>query len=101
MSGGHECRAFFFSKVTEFANWLAGELPNEGYTDEEVEAGFKRLSMAFGFYATLDHVARYVGKADEEVILWPLGQFYTKLRFLAWRAHAQKEYSKLLNKKKD
>jgi len=99
MRGGHECRVFFSGQVLKYAQRLVDELPPQEYTAEEEKAGFPKLYEAFGFYATLDSVARYVGKDDEEVLKWSVDRFYTKLKFISWRAHFQKEYHRIVNKK--
>ena len=99
MPGGHVCGKFFSGQVLEFTKRLADELPAQEYTNEEVEAGFKTIAETFGFYATLDNIARYVGQADKEVLKWNVNEFYTKVKYLAWRAHAQREYQAILNKK--
>ena len=101
MYGGHGCRFFFSGKVLEYAKRLVDELPAQEYTTEEEQAGFKQLGETFGFYATLDGVARYVGKDDEEVLKWSVNKFYTKLKLIAWRAYYQKEYQRIMNNKKN
>lgn len=99
MPGGHECGKFFSSQVSKYSKWLADELPAQEYTNEEEQAGFKRISEAFGFYATMDNIARYVGESDETVMRWSVNKFYAKVRYLAWRADAQRKYQDILNKK--
>lgn len=101
MRGGHECGAFFYAQLSEFKRKLADELPVSEYTPEEEEAGFRRISEAFGFYGTLDKVARYLGCSDKEALRLTVNEFYTKLKYLAWMADAQKQYREILNKKKD
>ena len=100
MHGGHGGRLFFSGQVLKYANKLHDELPQEGYTFEEEEAGFESLAKAFGFYSTLDNIARYVGQTDKEVLKWSTNEFYTKLKLLAWRAHAQKKYGEIMANKK-
>lgn len=101
MYGGHVCGKFFSRQCIEFNQWLADELPPQEYTNEEIEAGFQKLSETFGSYATLDMVARYVSEDDERLIKkWSLIRFYTKVRYLAWKAHSQKRYSEIMSKKK-
>lgn len=99
MPGGHECGKFFSSQVLEYSKRLADELPTQEYTNEEEQAGFKRISETFGFYATMDNIARYVGEDDETVLKWSVNKFYTKVKYLAWRADAQRKYQDILNKK--
>ena len=99
MPGGHECWLFFSGKVLEYAKRLVDELPAQEYTNEEEKAGFPQIYETFGFYATMDTIARYVGKDDEEVLKWSVNKFYTKLKFIAWRSHAQKEYQRIMSKK--
>lgn len=99
MHGGHGGRLFFYGQVTEFAKQLINELPQAEYSNEEKEAGFEEIAEAFGFYATLDNIARYVGQDDDIVIKWPLGKFYTKLKLLAWRADATKKYREIMDRK--
>ena len=92
MPGGHECGKFFSGQVLEYSKRLADELPTQEYTDAEEQAGFKRISETFGFYATMDNIARYVGEDDEEVLKWSVNKFYTKVKYLAWRADAQSQH---------
>ena len=99
MFGGHGSRIFFSGKVLEFVKRLNDELPPSEYTYEEEASGFQRLNKAFGFYGTLDFIARYVNQTDKEVLKWNVNEFYTKLKFLSWKAHAQKEYSRLMQEK--
>lgn len=99
MPGGHECGYFFYAQVRKYKEELANELPVSNYTSEEEAAGFKRLNETFGFYATLDNIARYLGCSDQEALRLSVREFYTKVKFLAWRAHCQKEYNEILNKK--
>jgi hypothetical protein len=100
MYGGHVSRAFFSGQCIEFDKWFRDELPPQEYSNEETEAGFQKLNETFGFYATLDMIARYVGEDDERLVKkWSVMRFYTKVRYLAWRAHTQKEYSRLMEKK--
>ena len=101
MYGGHGGRFFFSSQVLEYAKRLVDELPPQEYTTEEEQAGFRTLGETFGFYATLDSVARYVGKDDEEVLKWSVNRFYLKLKLISWRAHFQKEYQRIMNNKKN
>jgi hypothetical protein len=84
--------------VLEFNKWLADELPPQEYTAEETQAGFIEFSKAFGFYATLDNIARYLGISDKEALKLSVDEFYMKVKYLAWRAHTQKEYQRILNK---
>jgi hypothetical protein len=99
MCGGHVCRLFFSRQVLEYAHRAADSLPESGYTTEEEEAGFKKINETFGFYGTLDSVARYVNQSDKEVLKWSADDFYNKLKLMAWRAHAQKRYSEIMNAK--
>ena len=99
MSGGHVGWVFFFNKVSEYSDRLRNELPETSYTAQEEEAGFMELSQTFGFYQTLDTVARYVGEDDEQVLKWSTSRFYNKLKLLAWRAHVQNKYQKIVSKK--
>lgn len=101
MPGGHGGRAFFSGQVSKYADELATNLPDDGYTAEEERAGFPQIMEAFGFYATLDTVARYVGQDDEDVKNWSVIRFFNKLKFIAWRSHAQKEYQKEMAKKQN
>jgi len=96
MPGGAECRAFFSRQAVEFANGLTDELPVMGLTEEEMAAGWEDFFKAFGFYGTLDRVARYVGQDDEVVAKWSVRRFYTKLKLLSWRAYYEKRYQKIL-----
>ena len=50
----------FYSQVRKYKEGLADELPVSNYTSEEEAAGFKRLNETFGFYATLDNIARAI-----------------------------------------
>jgi len=97
MPGGHVGGVFFSSKVSGYAVRIVDELPSQGYTSEEEQAGFKQINETFGFYATLDTIARYVGQSDKEVLKWSVNEFYNKLKLLSWRAHAQKEYHRIMN----
>ena len=101
MSGGHECRDFFYTQSVEHSKRIIDELPKGEYSAEEEEAGFKRISEAFGFYGTLDTVSRYVGLPDKEVLKWSVNEFYTKLKLLSWRAHSQKEYARIMKSKNE
>lgn len=100
MCGGHGRRVFFSGQVYRYGKRIKDELPPQEYSSEEEEAGFVKVNEAFGFLATLDSVARYVGQ-DDDIILktWSVNKFYNKLLYIAWRAHAQKEYSRIMNKK--
>ena len=90
MPGGHERRHFFYSQVRKYKEGLANELPVSDYSAEEETAGFKRLNETFGFYATLDNIARYLGCSDQEALRLTVREFYTKVKYLAWRSHCQK-----------
>ena len=85
--------------MLEFNKRLADELPTQEYSPEEEAAGFRRISETFGFYATMDNIARYLGVSDKEVLKLTVNEFYTKVKYLAWRAHAQKELQNILNQK--
>ena len=85
--------------MLEFNKRLADELPPQEYTPEEEAAGFRGISETFGFYATMDNIARYLGVSDKEVLKLSVNDFYTKVKYLAWRAHAQKELQNILNTK--
>lgn len=97
MLGGHGGRLFFSGQVLEYSKRLVDELPTQEYTIEEQQAGFEEISKAFGFYATLDSIARYVNEPDESVIKWSVIKFYSKLKLLAWKEDAKKKYRKILN----
>ena len=101
MPGGHECGEFFYGQVLKFNKWIADELPPQEYSPEEEAAGFRGISEAFGFYATLDNIARYMGLTEEEALKLTVNQFYTKVKYLAWRSHAQKELQRILSQRKD
>lgn len=100
MPGGAGSRNFFSNQVHEYSNRLVDELPETKYTADEEEAGFKRLSETFGFYASLDNIARYVGQTDQEVLKWSVNEYYTKLKLLSWRADAQRKYQDIMKNKK-
>ena len=84
--------------MLKYAQRLVDELPPQEFTIQEEKAGFPQLFETFGFYATMDSVARYVGKDDEEVLKWSVNKFYTKLKWMAWQSYTQKEYQKIMNK---
>lgn len=49
----------------------------------------------------MDMIARYVGMDDEELIrTWSVNRFYTKVKYLAWKAYDQKKYQEIMSKKK-
>ena len=100
MHGGHECRQFFSGQFIEHNKRITAELPPQELSQEEIDAGVADISKAFGFYATMDNIARYVGADDKEVLNWSVNRFYTKVKYLAWRAHAQKRLSEILKDKK-
>lgn len=99
MRGGHECGDFFYGQVRRFKAWLADELPVSEYSPDEEAAGFRRISETFGFYSTLDKIARYLGCSDQQALRLSVNEFYTKVRYLAHLAKAQKEYNDILNAK--
>lgn len=99
MFGGLGVGKFFSSQVHSFVVGLVDELPSERYSDEEEAAGFPEIGRVFGFYATMDAVARYVIEADKSVLKWNVREFYTKLKYMAWMKHAVKEHQRLLAEK--
>ena len=85
--------------MLKFNEWLANELPPEEYAPENEP--ISRVAKAFGFYSVLDNVARYVGSDDQEVERWSVNKFYTKVRYLAWMAHADRERREILKDRKN
>jgi hypothetical protein len=101
MPGGHECRGFFSGQVSKFRERFADELPPTETTPEESEAGFGKVSEAFGFYGTLDLVAKYVGQDEERLVkTWDVNRFYTKLKWMAWNEYTKKKYAEIMRDKK-
>lgn len=46
-------------------------------------AGVLDIDAAFGFYATLDSVSRYMGVSDNETLKMSYYEFYTKLAYIS------------------
>jgi hypothetical protein len=65
-----------------------------------VAAGLPRLSEEFGFSATLFRVSREMSMNPELFMTWTAREFYHMVRFLAWEADHQREYSKIMGEKK-
>ena len=100
MPGGHVGRIFFSRQILEYAHGVFNSLPESEYTTEEEAAGFRQINETFGFYGTLDSVARYVNQPDKEVLKWSADEFYNKLKLISWRSHTQKKYQEIMNKRK-
>lgn len=99
MRGGRERWSFFRNQSTGFLAEHSANLPESGYTEEEEEAGFKRLNETFEFYATLDLLTGGDILKQNAVMKMPVREVYFKIRYMAWRSHIEKEYRRIMTQK--
>lgn len=100
MSGGTWNRKFYISEVDRIEKEHRSKLPETSYTQEEVHAGFDRLSSSFGFYGTLLYMEKETGHKRGELLEWPTYDFNYNIVYLAHQAATVKRYGDILKGKK-
>ena len=100
MPGGACRRKFYLSEVGRIEEWHTSNLPKNGYTPEQIEAGYGRLAENFGFYYTLLFMEKVTPYKRAELLEWTVQEFKHNLRFIAWQNHTDEEYAKIMKRKK-
>ena len=94
MYGGHGYRKFYSSEITRIEEKHKRSLPPGGYTPQQIEAGYDRLSKAFGFYHTLLFMEEKTPFTRKELLSWSVAEFNYNLTHIAWRSFTDEKYSK-------
>lgn len=100
MYGGHGYRPFYISEVDRIEAQHTGKLPDSSYSNAEVQAGFKRLSSAYGPILTIINLEEKTNLKEEEILQWPVQKFYFRIEVYAWQAYTMKKYNDIINKPK-
>ena len=64
-----------------------------------MEAGIRELGTAFGFYSTLDRIARHEGITDSQALKKTYYEFYMKVIYLSHVNDYQKSLGEILKRK--
>lgn len=96
MYGGHGRRKFYLDEVGRIEEEREKTLPRSGYTDAQIEAGFKRLAEQAGFLATLRFMEKSTPYKRDELLKWTVAEFYVEFWYIAWENHMTKKYGEIL-----
>lgn len=99
MRGGLGCRKFYVEEARRIESNLKANLPPGGYTAEEIEAGYQRLSDKFGFYSTLLFMEKETPYRRHELLGWKVSEFYMNLTYIAWQNYTAKKYGEIMKRK--
>ncbi len=99
MRGGRGYRKFYLAEVSRIDQWHQSQIAPSNYTNEEVLAGFDRLSEKFGFYSTLLYMEKETPYRRDELLKWSVSEFNYNLVFLSWNNYTVKKYHEVLNSK--
>ena len=100
MRGGHGHRQFFLRVTDRIEAEFKRELPPSQYSPEEIQAGFDKLSSAYGFYGTLLFLEKETPYNRDELERWSVKRFKANVLYLARWAYARNEKDKLLEAKR-
>jgi hypothetical protein len=100
MRGGAGYRKFYITEAAGIEKRHVEQLPPGGYTKEQIQAGYDKLADTFGFFYTLRYLEAVTPFKRTEILEWPLSAFKYELQYLAWKAHVDKKYHDIINKKK-
>lgn len=100
MYGGLGYWKFYITEVDRIELEHQSRLPEGKYTNEEIQAGFKRVADAFGISLTLDNLVEKTRVKEDELLTWSVKRLYYTVERFAWSADAQKKYSKIMTKPK-
>jgi hypothetical protein len=98
-SGGVGCRPFYLTEVDRLESRHRSQLPDTSYTDEEIEAGFKKVGDAFGFMGVLDYMGKETRVEETKLLKWTVYEFHQRQSLYAWRADCLRRYSEMQNDK--
>jgi len=100
MYGGLGDRKFYIGEVARIEQWHSSNLPPQGYTPEQTEAGYERLATKFGFYSTLLFMEKVTPFKRTELLEWTVEEFKHNLRYIAWQGYTNDKYEEIMKKKK-
>lgn len=100
MHGGLGCGKFFINEVDRLEQKHQSNLPKSEYSPEEMEAGFKRLALAFGVSGTLFYLQSIPPyRKKEDIERMSVYDVYHWLEYLAHDGDTKKKYSEIMNRK--
>ena len=83
MYGGHGCGKFYVNEVGRIESGHQEQLPAGGYTDAEIQAGFKGLVDKYGVYGTILYLEKETPFNRKELVTWSVYEIYLNIRYLA------------------
>lgn len=100
MYGGHGDRKFYCSEYSRIEKHHAANSPKTGYTAEQIEAGFEKLSKAFGSYGTLLFLEKETPFKRSEILSWTVAEVKHNMRYISWLNETHKLHGEILEKKR-
>lgn len=100
MRGGHGHRKFFLSETNRIETEFKKNLPPSKYSAEEIQAGFDKLSGAYGFYGTLLFMEKETPYNRDELERWSVKRFKGNVLYLALWSHARRLKDEALEAKR-
>ena len=100
MRGGHGHRKFFLSQTDRIEAEFKSQLPPSQYSAEEIQAGFDKITGAYGFYGTLLFMEKETPFNRDQLERWEVKKFKANVLYLARWNHARNEKDKLMEAKR-
>jgi len=98
MYGGLGCGKFYLNEVDRIEIDHRGKLPKSGgYTDQEIQAGFKGLADKYGHYATLLYLEKETPFNRNQIIEMSVYEVYHNIRYIADYNAVTKKYFDIMN----
>lgn len=91
---------FYIGEVDRIELKHRSQLPQEDYSMEEVQAGFKGLGEKYGNYGTLKSVAKENNVTIDIVLAsWAVYRYYREVGYLADNNYVIRKYHEIMTKK--